>query len=41
MTMQLWQAAQAVQRSGFPTAYAQWQAQAAKMVLAIANGTAP
>lgn len=40
-TMQLWEAAQAVQRSGFPTAYAQWEAQAAKMVLEIVRGTAP
>jgi hypothetical protein len=31
----LWQAAQTVQESGFPTAYAQWQEQAAKMVHAI------
>ncbi|HEU5332032.1 MAG TPA: hypothetical protein VFU73_04700 [Actinocrinis sp.] len=37
----LWESAQAVQRSGFPQAYAQWEDQAAKMVLAIANGTAP
>jgi hypothetical protein len=37
----LWVSAQAVQRSGFPTAYAQWQDQTAKMVLAIVNGTAP
>jgi hypothetical protein len=29
----LWQAAQAVQRSGFPTAYARWQEQAVQMVL--------
>lgn len=35
----LWSAAQAVQRSGFPTAYAQWEDQAAKMVQAIANGS--
>lgn len=28
----LWQAAQAAQRSGFPTAYARWQEQAAQMV---------
>ncbi|MBS2965750.1 hypothetical protein KGA66_22045 [Actinocrinis puniceicyclus] len=36
----LWRAAQAVQRSGFPTAYAQWEAQAARMVQAlIANGS--
>jgi hypothetical protein len=41
MTLSLWQAAQAVQRSGFPTAYAQWQAQAAHMVMSIVNGTAP
>ncbi|MBS2965752.1 hypothetical protein KGA66_22055 [Actinocrinis puniceicyclus] len=41
MTIYLWQAAQAVQRSGFPTAYAQWETQAARMVLAIVNGTAP
>jgi hypothetical protein len=37
----LWVSAQAVQRSGYPTAYAQWQDQSAKMVLAIVNGTAP
>jgi hypothetical protein len=36
----LWISAQAVQRSGLPTAYAQWQDQAAKIVLAIVNGTA-
>jgi hypothetical protein len=36
----LWSAAQAVQRSGLPTAYAQWEDQAAKIVLAIVNGTA-
>jgi hypothetical protein len=41
MTLSLWEAAQAVQRSGFPTAYAQWQSQAAHMVVAIVNGTAP
>jgi hypothetical protein len=41
MTLSLWEAAQAVQRSGFPTAYAQWQSQAAHMVMAIVNGTAP
>jgi hypothetical protein len=35
----LWSAAQAVQRSGFPTAYAQWESQAARMVQAIANGS--
>jgi len=41
MTTYLWESAQAVQRSGFPTAYAQWESQAAHMVLAIVNGTAP
>ncbi|HEU5331531.1 MAG TPA: hypothetical protein VFU73_02170 [Actinocrinis sp.] len=41
MSLSLWQAAQAVQRSAFPTAYAQWQSQAAHMVMAIVNGTAP
>jgi hypothetical protein len=41
MTIYLWEAAQAVQRSGFPTAYAQWESQAAHMVLNIVNGTAP
>jgi hypothetical protein len=40
MTLSLWESAQAVQRSGFPTAYAQWQSQAAHMVMAIVNGTA-
>lgn len=40
-TLSLWQAAQAVQRSAYPTAYAQWQSQAAHMVMAIVNGTAP
>lgn len=33
--MPLWQAAQAAQRSGFPTAYARWQEQAAQMVLTL------
>lgn len=41
MTMYLWESAQAVQRSGFPTAYAQWESGAAQLVLAIVNGTAP
>ena len=41
MTIYLWQSAQAVQRSNFPTAYAQWESGAAQMVLAIVNGTAP
>lgn len=36
----LWASAQAVQRSGAPTAYAQWEDQAAIVVQAIANGTA-
>jgi hypothetical protein len=40
-TQALWQSAQAVQRSAYPTAYAQWEDQAAKMVQAIMNGTAP
>ncbi|HEU5353347.1 MAG TPA: hypothetical protein VFU65_02760 [Actinocrinis sp.] len=35
----LWASAQAVQRSGFPTAYAQWQDQAAHMVRSIINGS--
>jgi len=35
----LWSSAQAVQRSGFPTAYAQWQDQAARMVQAVINGS--
>jgi len=39
MQQSLWASAQAVQRSGYPTAYAQWEDQAAKMILAIANGT--
>jgi hypothetical protein len=33
----LWTSAQAVQASGFPTAYAQWEAQAAGMVKQIAT----
>ena len=37
----LWEAAQQVQKSGYPTAYAQWQLQAANIVMAIINGTAP
>ena len=36
----LWESAQAVQRSGAPTAYAQWEDQAAMVVQAIANGNA-
>lgn len=36
----LWESAQAVQRSGLPTAYAQWEDQAAIVVQSIANGTA-
>jgi hypothetical protein len=35
----LWSSAQAVQRSGFPTAYAQWQDQAARMVQSIIKGS--
>jgi hypothetical protein len=41
MTIYLWESAQAVQRPNYPTAYAQWESQAAQMVLAIVNGTAP
>jgi hypothetical protein len=37
----LWEAAQDVQRSGYPTAYAQWQKQATTMVYDIVNGEAP
>ena len=37
----LWEAAQDVQRSGYPTAYAQWQSQATTMVYDIVNGEAP
>jgi hypothetical protein len=37
----LWEAAQDVQRSGYPTAYAQWQSQATTMVYDIVNGQAP
>lgn len=33
----LWMSAQAVQRSGLPTAYAQWEDQAAQIVQTIAN----
>jgi hypothetical protein len=40
-TMDVWEAAQAVQRSDFPTAYAQWQAQAVQILLAISTGQAP
>jgi hypothetical protein len=39
-TQALWVSAQAVQRSGLPTAYARWEDQAAKIVLAIAHSTA-
>jgi hypothetical protein len=38
MTESLWEAAQATQRSGFPTAYAQWEDQAAHMTRAIVTG---
>ncbi|WP_326851436.1 hypothetical protein [Actinocrinis sp.] len=37
-SMPLWQAAQATQRSGYPTAYARWEDQAARMVAQIAAG---
>jgi hypothetical protein len=37
----LWEAAQDVQRSGYPTAYAQWQKQATTMVYDIVNGDVP
>jgi pyruvate/2-oxoglutarate dehydrogenase complex dihydrolipoamide acyltransferase (E2) component len=36
-SMPLWQAAQATQRSGYPTAYARWQDQAAGMVRQISS----
>lgn len=39
LSQSLWASAQAVQRSGFPTAYAQWEAQAARMVHAIVTGS--
>jgi len=41
MSIYLWEAAQDVQRSGYPTAYAQWQSQATTMVYDIMNGKAP
>jgi hypothetical protein len=41
MGIYLWEAAQDVQRSGYPTAYAQWQSQATTMVYDIVNGKAP
>jgi hypothetical protein len=34
----LWQAAQGVQNSGFPYAYAQWETQAAHVVAQVARG---
>jgi hypothetical protein len=37
-SMPLWQAAQDTQRSGYPTAYARWEDQAAHMVRQIAAG---
>jgi len=37
-SMPLWQAAQATQRSGYPTAYARWEDQAARMVRQISTG---
>jgi hypothetical protein len=36
--LSLWQAAQDTQRSGYPTAYARWEDQAARMVHQIATG---
>ena len=37
-TQPLWQAAQGVQKSGFPTAYAKWEVQAAHIVASVAKG---
>jgi hypothetical protein len=37
-TQPLWQAAQGVQNSGFPYAYAQWEVQAAQVVASVARG---
>jgi len=37
-TQPLWQAAQGVQNSGFPTAYAKWEVQAAHVVATVARG---
>jgi len=34
-TQPLWQAAQGVQKSGFPTAYAKWEVQAAQIVASV------
>ena len=37
-TQPLWQAAQGVQNSGYPTAYAKWEIQAAHIVASVARG---
>jgi len=37
-TQPLWQAAQGVQKSGFPYAYAKWEVQAAHIVATVAKG---
>jgi hypothetical protein len=37
-TQPLWQAAQSVQKSGFPYAYAKWEVQAAHIVATVAKG---
>ena len=37
-TQPLWQAAQGVQKSGFPYAYAKWEVQAAQIVATVAKG---
>jgi hypothetical protein len=37
-TQPLWQAAQGVQKSGFPYAYAKWEVQAAQVVATVAKG---
>jgi hypothetical protein len=37
-TQPLWEAAQGVQKSGFPTAYAKWEVQAAQIVATVAKG---
>jgi hypothetical protein len=37
-TQPLWQAAQSVQKSGFPYAYAKWEVQAAHIVATVARG---
>jgi hypothetical protein len=37
-TQPLWQAAQGVQKSGYPTAYAKWEVQAAQIVASVVRG---